>query len=205
MKKLIFSINAILFVLLLQSCEGISLGSNPPPTCEWDEENQVVFYDLQLSFPSGLSNWHSNLIPIDNIERSLINILEVNGNIGSSSQAKISVTMKSDGNSCIGEKSVAFMKGASEVGISNIVVPFVSNAVFFGEVTVGIRTDTFVNTVGNGNYYHVMWSGAGNDPNGGIVGNISGTKVTYGNINGTTSIVISKDGSYIKNGETVYM
>lgn len=205
MKKIIFSINTILFVLLFQSCENFNPYDNTPPTCEWDEENQVVFYDLQLSFPSELSNWHSNLIPIDNIERSLINILEVNGNIGSSSQAKISVTMKSDGNSCIGEKSVAFMKGASEVGISNIVVPFVSNAVFLGEVTVGIRTDTFVNTVGNGNYYHVMWSGAGNDPNGGIVGNISGTKVTYGNINGTTSIVISKDGSYIKNGETVYM
>ncbi|MCF6169294.1 hypothetical protein [Lutibacter sp.] len=205
MRKLIFSIKAIVFILIFQSCDNIDFGGNPPPTCEWDEENQVVFYDLQLSFPSGLSNWHSNLIPIDKIERSLNSIIEVNGNVGSSSQAKISVTMKSDGTSCIGEKSVAFMKGASEVGISNIVVPFVSNAVFIGEVTVGIRTDTFVNTVGNGNYYHVLWSGAGNDPNGRIVGNISGTKVTYGNFNGTTSIVISKDGSYIKNGQKVYM
>jgi len=191
MRKLILSIKAIVFILIFQSCDNIDFGGNPPPTCEWDEENQVVFYDLQLSFPSGLSNWHSNLIPIDKIERSLNNIIEVNGNIGSSSQAKISVTMKSDGTSCIGEKSVAFMN--------------VSNAVFLGEVTVGIRTDTFVNTVGNGNYYHVLWSGAGNDPNGRIVGNISGTKVTYGNFNGTTSIVISKDGSYMKNGQKVYM
>lgn len=207
MKKIFFGFKiAFLLTLILQSCApGIPGIDNPPPRCEWDEQNQVVFSDLQLKFPSGLSEWHSNLIPIDKTERFLTNILEVDGNTYNESKAQIGVTIKSDGRTCIGEKSVAFKKGAPEVGISTIQVPFVSNAVFIGEVTVGIRTDTFQNTVGNGNYYHIMWSESGNDPNGGVVGNVMGSKVAYGNINGTTTRVISKDGSYIKDGQKVYM
>ena len=197
----------VLLVFIFQSCEGFDPRDEPfAGECEWDENNQVSFTNLQLRYPSGLSNFHLLQIPIDKIDRSLINVLEVNGNSGLPSQARISVNLKADGNTCTGEKSVSYSQGANEVSISTIKIPFVSNTIFFGEVTVGIRGDTFNNTHGNGAFYHIMWSESGNNPNGGIDGNVLGTKVAYTNRDGTSKkAVISKDGCYYDNGIRVCM
>ncbi len=209
MKKASFIIKALLFLFVLQSCEDPNLGGGGTiPTCEWDENNQVGFTDLQLQHPSGLSNFHINQIPIDGIERSLINILEINGDFGSPSHAIITVAMIADGQDCVGEKTVSFMQGAPEVSIASINVPFVSNAVFFGEITVEMKGDTFINPTGSDALYYILWEGSGNDPNGGIVGNILGTKITFNNSNedgSTVKKIISNDGCYYENGQQVCM
>ncbi|HHC79497.1 MAG TPA: hypothetical protein ENK46_06415 [Flavobacteriia bacterium] len=206
MKKIEFIFKVLLFLVIMQSCEQFNPVDPITPTCLWDENNQVSFTNLQLHHPSGLSNFHISQIPQDRIERSLVNILEVNGDAGSPSQAKITVNLKANGDACVGEKTVAFMQGAPEVSIATINVPFVSNAIFLGEVTVGIRGDTFRNTIGSGTFYHIVWTGSGNDPNGGVVGSIAGTKITYSNRDGSSKKkVISKDGCYIQNGQTVCM
>ena len=54
-------------------------------------------------------------------------------------------------------------------------------------------------------YYHVLWEGSGNDPNGNMDNNRVGLKISHGNLDGTTSVVYSKDGYYIKDGEKVYL
>ena len=79
MKKIIFILKISLLLIVLQSCERVRTGDNNIPVCEWDENNPVVFYDLQLQHPSGISTFHRSLIPLDNIERSLLNIVETNG------------------------------------------------------------------------------------------------------------------------------
>jgi len=206
MKKIEFIFIAVLLLIVFQSCEDPFGGGEPIPTCEWDENNQVGFTDLQLQHPSGLSNFHINQIPIDGIERSLLNILEINGDTGLPSRAIITVGMFADGQACFGEKTVSFRQGAPEVSIASINVPFVSNAVFFGEVTVGIESDTFINPTGSDALYYILWEDSGNDPNGGVVGNVTGTKITFNNSNedgSTGKKIISDDGCYYQNGQLV--
>ncbi len=176
MKKILFILCLGFLLLLFQSC-NTNIFSGTPPPCEWTGSNQVVFYDLRLNYPVDLSPALEMYLPIDKIGRSLTQVLDIKGNADfSTSKALITVNMKADGRSCIGEKTIQFLKGSPNVSIGTIDVPYVSNAVFIGEVTVGLRTDIFINTIGNDSYYHVMWTATGNDPNGGVVGDIIGTK-----------------------------
>lgn len=203
MKNLIFILKAVLLIFVLQSCEEVSLGGGNVPDCEWNDNNTVVFYDLQLNHPTGLNTYHQNIIPLDNIERSLINILETNGDAANGeNSAYVRVNIKSDGTTCTGEEMVKYLNSEyfGNVGISDIQVPFTSNAVFFGEVTVIIRTDVFNNTVGSDAFYHVVWDETGNDPNGGFVGNILGVKISYINIDGTQSILVGGQDGYLYSG-----
>jgi len=151
-----------------------------------------------------LSNTHEWQLPFDRIDRTLLSILSrkdfmVDGDVG-----QISLNIKADGTTCLGEKSILYKEGAPEVSASSIRVPYVSNAVFYGEVTVGIRTATYGNTVGNGLYYHVMWSASGNDNYGNIDGRMMGTKMEYFTPTGEAEpILISRNGSYVSNGEII--
>lgn len=196
MKNLIIILKAMFLLVVLQSCSNVVVEGSVPE-CEWNDTDMVQFYDLQLRHPSSISIYHSNLIPLDNIERSLINILETNGdapNDGNSSYVKVNLIPNvSD---CYGDETVKYHNYdySGKVGASNILVPFVSNADFWGEVTVTIRTDVFNNTVGSNAYYHVLWEETGNNPNGGFVGDIYGTKVSHINIDGDQSLLVGADG-----------
>jgi len=204
MKKILFIVCLGFVLLLFQSC-NTNIFSGTPPPCEWTGSNQVVFYDLRLNYPVDLSPALEMYLPIDKIGRSLTQVLAIKGNADfSTSKASITVNMKADGRACIGEKTIQFLKGSPNVSIGTIDVPYVSNAVFLGEVTVGLRTDIFINTIGNDSYYHVMWTATGNDPNGGVVGDIIGTKITYAFLNGTSSIVFPKQGYVIIDGQKNY-
>jgi len=205
MNKISFILCLGILTILIQSCKNPDLFGKPIPSCEWNEKNKVVFYDLKLHYPEGLSSFHNASIPIDKIDRSLLHMLSLKGNADfSTNKAKITINMKADGRACIGEKTIEFLNGSPSISIDAIDVPYVSNAVFIGEVTVGLRTDIFINTIGNDSYYHVMWTATGNDPNGGVVGDIIGTKITYAFLNGTSSIVFPKQGYVIIDGQKNY-
>ncbi len=205
MKKLIYVPTLIAFIISLQSCTEVIINPDDPiPACEWDATEQLAVYDLQLRFPSTISTYHSYLIPYDEIERSMTNILDVNGDSGDPTRAQICATIIADGTECIGRATVDYQQGAPEVLPNMIEVPIPTNADFWGEATVGVRTDTFNNTSGDGNYYHIMWSETSNDPLAGIDINQMGTKITYGNTNGKTDRVYkSKDGCYYRDGNKV--
>lgn len=201
-KKVIFYSIIAMSMALLQSCGDFPPPEPTIPPCEWDENNKVVFYDLALHHPSGLSTYHKYRIPTDKVERSLVNVLELNGDGASwKSDAVITVKIIPDPSDCLGSKDLDFEKGDSEVSANTIDIPFVSNATFMGEVTVEIQTDVFINTVGFGNFYHVLWTSSGNDPNGNIAGKIYGKKLPYGNVDGTTSVLYIKEGMVLINGD----
>ncbi|MCH7525329.1 MAG: hypothetical protein IIC74_10095, partial [Bacteroidetes bacterium] len=119
--------------------------------------------------------------------------------------AKIVVALMSDGMYCIGSESRKYYIGHGEQyvgGASISEIPFVSNAAFVGEVKVIITTDVYNNYSGGDAYYHVRWEETGNDPNGGIVGNIVGQKITHLNVDGTQSILVSGESGYLYSGGT---
>lgn len=188
----------------MQSCETFDPNENPVPTCVWNDTEIVQFSDLQLKHPTGISTYHSYLIPADKIERNLPNILYTNGDApNSGNTAKIRVNLYSDGTSCTGNDMAEYSQnnGAEYVGGSSISeVPFPSNADFWGEVRVTITTDVYNNTSGSDTYYHIKWEEKGNNPNGGLVGIIDGEKRTHININGTQSIVVSGVNGYLYKG-----
>jgi hypothetical protein len=205
MKKIKYVAFGVVVMVFIQSCSDLGPEGSTIPTCEWDTTEKVVYYDLALKFPSELSLFHKARIPSDMIGRTLWDALDVDGDAASGTKAEINGTITSNGRYCVGRKTFKHKAGSTKYTGSTIDVPFVSNTSFLGEVTIGIKTDVFVDSNGNDMYYHVTWSGAGNDPNGNINGNLTGTKFSYGNLDGTTSILYSKDGSYIKNGEIIYL
>jgi hypothetical protein len=205
MKKIKYIALAVVLLMLMQSCNDI-IGGSTIPTCEWDATEKVVYYDLALKFPSGLSLFHKARIPSDLIGRTLWDALDVDGDaqIGTNS-GNISGTITSNGYYCVGQKPFKHNSGSSKYSGNMIDVPSVSNTAFLGEVSIKIKSDVFVDYSGTDSYYHVYWTGAGNDPDGKANGNLTGKKMSYGNVDGTTSILYSKDGSYIKNGEIIYL
>lgn len=194
LKKMTFL--ALAFVLLVAgTCGGNPASGTGVPNCKWDDTNNIVFYNLALKFPSEISNYHKNLIPSNNIETSLINILETDGDIpNSSSKSYVFYKATADGTRCKGFKQNKFSKGDPNVTGNSVKIPYVSNTVFEGEVKVNIRSDIFNNYVGGGAYYYVIWQTVGNNPNGGINGNIIGVKTTTNSYN-IYSDVIFKDGN----------
>ena len=203
MKKLIYSLLTALVLIGLQSCNR-EFGPDSVPACDWNDIETVVFYDLQLAHPTGLSGFHYNIIPLDRIERSLINIIETNGDApNGKNSSNVRANIKPDGTTCTGEPEMVqynISNYSGNVGASDVKVPFTSNADFFGEVTVTIRTDVFNNISGADAYYHVVWDETGNNPNGGFVGNIMGKKMSYININGTQSILVGGQNGYLYKG-----
>lgn len=209
MKKLIFIVKAVLLLLVLQSCNN-EWGDSNIPECDWDDTDIVQFYQLELKHPGTISIYHSNLLPPDRIERSLDNILYTNGDApNNGNTASIDVNLYADGSSCTGSNHRKYIRynGVQYIGATTInEVPFPSNAAFVGEVKVIIKTDVYNNTLGGNAYYHIKWEETGNDPNGGIAGQIDGQKIPYININGTNSIFVGGQNGYMfKNGRKDYL
>lgn len=210
MKKIDFFLIAVLLSTILQSCDTFNPNDTPVPACEWDSNETYFIDDLQLKYPSDLSTWHENQIPFDRIERNLLNLLNnylPDG--GLEPKAKISVKLIASGDACTGtspaDKNIFLRDNYTDVGASSLTLTVPSNAPFNGEVTIGVRSDTFLDFSGNGNYYHVMWSGSGNNQSQ-IPGNLVGTKVSYYNPDGSAQAkVISKNGCYWENGQQICM
>lgn len=207
MKKINFISKLIIIILLLQSCEQVN--TNSTPACEWEDSQIITFTDLQLHHPVTISGYHSTQIPPDKIERHLVNILLINGdapNTGNSGKIFVNTTI-SDG--CVGTESKSYsqFQNLGLVGISNISeVPIAINGGFSGEATVKIETDVYHNQSGGDSYYHIYWEETRNDPNGYMVGNIIGEKITHINVNGTNSIVVGgQDGYVYSGGEKNYL
>ena len=197
MKNNSFVILTLLILLVLQGCGDFNPIDPVRPACEFDENHQITFYDLQLKYPTGLSYFHQQQIPIDMIERSLINLMYTNGDLCVSSKFKITANLKANGNYCYGEKAFNYYQGAPEISDGSIHILIPSNAPFLGDVTVNVRGDSFHNPVGSGAYYYIKWYGSGNDPNGGVSLNSTGSKITY---NDAKSVIIVPPGTCIYEG-----
>ena len=206
MKNIKYILRITLLLLVLQSCTQVDPGGDKNPKCEWNDTDIIYFSDVQLKHPSDISSFHASLIPLDGIERQLPNIIYTNGDApNGENSAKIVVALMSDGMYCIGSESRKYYIGHGEQyvgGASISEIPFVSNAAFVGEVKVIITTDVYNNYSGGDAYYHVRWEETGNDPNGGIVGNIVGQKITHLNVDGTQSILVSGESGYLYSGGT---
>lgn len=205
MKKIMLAFKAVLLLLLLQSCKNWDggPGSLKKPNCSWDKTEQVVFYNLQLKYPDGLSDYHTRILPYDKIDRSFIDVILRNSDAGSAGYtANIRANVKSDGTKCIGEKTTTYDKSnySSGLGGGMIKSPFPSNTAFVGEITVTLKSNVYNNTSGSGAYYHILWEQTGNNPNGGMAGTMIGKKISYFTINGINLIVPEPDNNYYYSG-----
>lgn len=168
-------------VALLQSCKkpNFGEGSSPEIACEWNEQKTITFYDLQLRIPSrGMSFFFKTQFPeYDGIIRQLTTVMDTRGDhdLSGTSKAEIKTNLKIEGANCSGEKTVTYFKGSSKIGGNALTVPFISNDIFAGEVTVKLRSDAFNEFNAS---YQVLWTTTGNDPDN-INGNILGIKLTY--------------------------
>lgn len=196
----------ILFAILLFGCVDGSFDPNkPPPSCEWNDTDDISLIGLQLRYPNGLSNFHQ--IQTGGINGfDLITVLETKGDAFSENRAKASADIKASGRTCIGQESVSYKAGATEVGPVSIQIPIVTNVIFDGEVTVGIRTDSYQDTNGNSNYYHIMWNTTTNDyPYSQLNSDLMGVKTSYLFEDETSTYVDPVGGYVIRNGIKNFM
>lgn len=170
---------AFFSIAILQSCKEFDPDPNPTVTCEWKEEKNITFNDLQLRIPSsGMSLYFKTKFPeYDGIIRQLTTVINTRGDhdLSGASKAKIKTNLKIEGAGCTGEKTVTYRKGNSKISANSLTVPFISNDVFAGEVTIKLRSDAFAEFNAS---YQVLWTTTGNDPDN-VNGNIMGRKVTY--------------------------
>lgn len=203
MKKMMIPFKAVLLLLLLQSCGKFPPPPQAKPTCLWDKTEQVVFYNLQLMYPAGLSDYHTRLLPYDGIDRNFIDVMLRNNDVGTTGvKAEVRLNVKSDGTRCIGEKTTTYNKSNYFNGLGGNMIksPMPSNTPFVGEITVTLKSNVYNNTSGNGAYYHIIWEQTGNNPNGGMAGTMLGKKITYYTINGAKLIVPEKGNDYFYSG-----
>jgi hypothetical protein len=193
---------AIFMAVIFQSCRERNFGEDPQPeiACEWNEEKNITFYDLQLRIPSsGMSNFFLNMFPeSDGIIRQLTTIINTRGDYAPSgtSKASIQTSLKVEGTGCYGEKVVIYYKGNSNISANALTVPFISNDVFAGEVTIRLKSDVFIDYTNNSSY-QVLWTTTGNDPDN-VNGNIYGNRLTYNY--DSQSIIIRRDQPIIIDG-----
>ena len=172
---------AIFVAVLLLSCKEFNIEDDPSPqiVCEWNEEKTISFNDLQLRIPtSGISYFFKNQFPeYDGIIRQLTTVMNTRGDHdpSGSSKANIKTNLKIEGDGCTGEKTVTYYKGNSKISGNTLTVPFISNDVFAGEVTIKLRSDAFNEFNAS---YQVLWTTTGNNPDN-VTGNILGSKITY--------------------------
>jgi hypothetical protein len=207
MKKIILTLNVATLILLLQSCKDPFKGPYPTkviPNCSWDNTEQIVFYDLQLKYPAELSDYHTRLLPLNKIDRSFIDVILRNSDVGSNGFiANIRANVKSDGTKCIGEKTTTYDKSNYTTGLGANMVksPFPSNTAFVGEITVTLNSNIYRNSTGSGAYYHILWEQTGNNPNGGMPGIMIGKKISYHTFNnGRSAIVPAKENDFYLSG-----
>ena len=197
----------VVLLLLLQSCKdpykGGGGGGPVIPNCAWDKTEQIVFYNLQLKYPAGLSDYNTRQLPNGGIDRSFIDVLLRNGDAGSFGQtANIRANVKSNGTKCIGEKTTTYDRSnyTSGLGGALIKTPFPSNAPFVGEITVTMKSNVYLNTSGSGSFYHILWEQTGNNPNGGMANTMIGKKISYYNTNGRSIYVPENEIDYYYSG-----
>jgi len=205
MKKIMLVFNAIILILLLQSCRDIRPFPEAKPTCSWDKTEQVVFYNLQLMYPAGLSDYHTRLLPYGGIDKFFSDVLVRKGDYAPDpSSANIRINVKSDGTKCIGEKTTNYNSSNYSSGLNGnfIKTPFPSNTAFVGEITVALSSSIYHNTTYSdyGAYYHILWEQTGNNPNGGMAGTMMGKKISYYVRNGAKLIVPEPDNDYYYSG-----
>ncbi|MCB9425872.1 MAG: hypothetical protein H6584_02415 [Flavobacteriales bacterium] len=187
MKKAYFALFLGAISISVISCKP-PVGGAPIPNCEFNDRHKVVFYNLGLVYPDGLSHYHKASVAIDNKERSLLNILNGKGDANfSSSKAYIITNIKADQKYCKGEKPEKHLPNARTVTTNTIDIPYPSGTVFTGEITVNISSDEYRNTSGVDPYYKVLWTTTGNNPQGGIPGNVMGKKIPLKNKSGRPS------------------
>lgn len=208
MKKIILAFKAIILLLFLQSCKKPDFGPKPViPNCAWDRTEMIIYSKLQLMYPAGLSDYHTRLLPLDKIDRSFLDVILRNSDIGPSGYTgNIRANIKSDGTKCIGERTTTYDKSNYTSGLTGYFIrtPFPSNASFVGEITVTIKSNVYNNTLGNGAYYHILWEQTGNNPNGGMANTMYGKKIAYYTINGRQLIVPDeRENYYISGGRRV--
>jgi len=174
-------------------------------SCEWNIEKTIPFNDLQLRIPSyGMSNYFNNQFPesqTDGIIRQLTTVMDTRGDYMTSkpSNASLKTTLKLEGTGCIGEKTVTYYQGSPKISGNTVTIPFVSNDVFAGEVTIILRSDVFQDYA-NGSSYQVIWRMTGNDPDN-VNGNVYGSKTGFAG--DTQSIILPDDEPVIIEGNEI--
>lgn len=189
-----------LLVMALQSCNFSIEDPDSTIPCEWDEQKNISFYELQLRIPSsGMSYFFLNMFPeSDGIIRQLTTVMNTRGDYAPSgtSKASINTVLKVEGAGCYGEKPVTYYKGDPKISANALTVPFISNDAFAGEVTIRLKSDVFIDYT-NSSSYQVLWTTTGNDPDN-VNGNIYGSKIAYNS--DSQSIIIPRDQPIIIGG-----
>ena len=201
MKKTIIYLCMATFIFSVQSCDD---GLPPPtPECEWNGTQRLTFRYLALKHPSTINSYHRNHLGPDRTEFFLDALLRTNGDGNFSKNiANITVKLVSSGQRCTGMGGDTYYKGDPNITGNTITMPKPTNSNFYGDVTVTIQSDTYINTTGSGAFYRIHWIEPGNEP-GNFNGTIEGIKTTFINANGLNSIIVGRgeNAVLIKNGE----
>lgn len=188
----------------LPSCDGPIPGDSSSEECEWNEQKNITFYDLQLRIPLEMSSFFRTQFPeSDGIIRQLTTVMNTRGDYAplGASKASIKTALKVEGSGCYGEKTVTYYKGYYQISANALTVPFISNDVLAGEVTITLKSDVFIDYVNpSGSNYQVLWRTTGNDPDN-VNGNIIGNKISYSP--DSQSIIIPEEEPILIGGQPI--
>lgn len=183
-------------MLGLRGCGGSGPGPSKPK-CEWTITNHIVLWNMQFHYPSSISAWHETQL-LNDPEVTFNGILETKGDANAyTNKASITVDIKADGSQCTGAANPQkYNYNSNKINGTQIEIPYPNGYIFYGEITLNVKSDIFNNNSSGGSYYHVKWTSTGNDPRR-MKENVRGTKMTHWDLNGTLFYMPPPMGIYI--------